>query len=109
MPLAGQIQSKSDPWTEGIPGIVDKTLGNPILPLDADAIQIERNPLELRNRARAEAWAGWGDCVEIGGVGNWIDRKDCCLRRIVQVGIEVGHVVIRLIGMRNSIPAQSQI
>ena len=106
---ASQIVGKAKTRTEGRPVIVHQTLWNAVLAGYANAVQVELLGNDWIG-ARAEAGTGGGatgisrPAADMsGGV------EGCCIRRVIERGIEVPHAVVGFVSVGDAIPAQAKV
>src|SRR4029077_6679231 len=100
--IASYIVGKSKTRSEVQPRIVHTPFRNSAYVADANSIQIElltcQNRVRAGPKSRAESANGLIARIEYGRI-----------RGVIQVRVEVGHLVVGFVGVRNAIPAQSEI
>src|ERR1051326_4853297 len=106
----GQVVGKAEPRSERRPVVVHKTSGYTVLSRHADSIQVKRNARKDGVRAGAEPRA-CGCATRIGWTAANISLciKGSGQSRIIELWIEVPHVVVGFVGVRHAVPPQAEI
>src|SRR5262249_412519 len=78
-----------------------KPLGNSVLAGNTDTVQVQRHTRENRVGAGTESGT-------VGTDGS-VSLDDRCHVRVIKGWIKIPHAIVGLIGVRNAVPAQSQI